>query len=374
MTAARAATSRACWPIEQWPVEDQQLWAKACAPQSLFEDEGGGLAHLADISRLKYAKGWGRWIAFLATHAPDSLDLNPAERCTKSNLQAYIDHLRGAGNSDGTIVNRLGELVVVTSALDPAFDARLINRYIATLRSKAKPVRSKSHVRSANELVDLGVRLMDSATDLDNLDHALAYRDGLIIAFLILHPLRRRNLVNFELGKNLLRQGEGYMVSFEGSETKNGAPLELPLADILVEPMNQYLDIWRPVLMARHGRWNRPVDAYVWVSSDGSPLGPEGMSGRIELRTREAFGKAINPHAFRDASATTLTIADPARVRSAAPLLGHRSLATTEKYYIQATGLEAQRSYLEVLNAARGPESISGESQDNITGKAGFRG
>lgn len=374
MTAVLAAISRACWPVEQWPVEDQQLWAKACAPQSLFEDDGGGLAHLAEISRFKYAKGWGRWIAFLACHAADALDLTPAERCTKANVRAYIDHLRGAGNSDGTIVNRLGELMAVTAALDPAFDPRLLNRYIATLRSKARPVRSKSHVRSANELVDLGVRLMAAATDPTNLDHALAYRDGLIIAFLILHPLRRRNLVNFELGKDLLRQGAGYMVSFEGSETKNGAPLELPLADVLVQPMNQYLDIWRPVLMARTGRWARDVGASVWVSSDGSPLGQEGMSGRIELRTREAFGKAINPHAFRDASATTLTIADPCRVRSAAPLLGHRSLATTEKHYIQATGLEAQRSYLEVLNTARRCNNTSGKALGNMTRKERFRG
>lgn len=373
MTVATSVRVRACWPIEQWPAEDQRLWAKACAPQSLFEDDGGGLAHLAEISRLKCAKGWGRWVAFHATHAPDALQLTPAKRCAKVHVQAYIDHLRGAGNSDGTIVNRLGELLAVTAALDPAFDPRLLNRYIATLRSKARPVRSKSHVRSANDLVDLGVQLMESATDPADLDHAIAFRDGLIIAFLVLHPVRRRNLVNFELGKNLLRQGEGYMVSFAGSETKNGAPLELPLADMLVQPMDQYLNIWRPILMARQGRWTRDIGASVWVSSDGSPLGEEGMSGRIELRTREAFGKAINPHAFRDASATTLTIADPARVRSAAPLLGHRSLATTEKHYIQATGLEAQRSYLEVLKEARG-SGFAGEPLSSNTGKAMRRG
>jgi site-specific recombinase XerD len=300
--------------------------------------------------------------------------LNPANRCTKANLQAYIDHLREAGNSNSTIVNRLSELLAVTVALDPAFDPKLLNRYISALRSKACAVRSKTHVRPANELVDLGFRLMAGATDTGDIDHARVFRDGLIIAFLALHPIRRRNLVNFELGKNLLRQGAGYMVSFAGIQTKNGAPLDLPLAEILVEPMNQYLDLWRSVLVASKGRWMSPVGSRVWVSSDGSPLSEEGISGRIELHTREAFGKAINPHAFRDASATTLTVADPARVRVAVPLLGHRSLATTEKHYIHATGLEAQRSYLSVLNTARGHENISGKARDNMTRKVRSRG
>lgn len=360
--------------MAQWPVEDQQLWAKACLPQSVLEDDGGAFAKLRDATLIKYAKGWGRWIAFLGAHAPDVLNCSPAERCTKGQVQAYIDELRSLGNAEGTIVNRLGELLAVTAALDPSFDPRLLNRYIAALRSKARPVRSKAHVRPANELVDLGLRLMGGATDPGDVDHALAFRDGLIIAFLALHPVRRRNLVNFELGKNLLPQGQGFMVSFAGAETKNGAPLELPLADILVDPMNQYLGVWRPVLIACRGRWTKPVGNHVWVSGDGSPLGEEGISGRIELHTRAAFGKAINPHAFRDASATTLVIADPARARAAAPLLGHRSLATTEKHYIQATGLQAQRSYLDVLNEARHQGAGSPLVQNTSTGKAGGRG
>ena len=344
---------RLCWPVEVWPAEDQALWVRACAPQSLFEDEGGELASMAPISRAKYANGWGRWVAFLDGHDRAVLELSPAVRCSRDRLQAYVDALKASGNAESTIVNRLNELSVVAKALDPAFNACLINRYISTVRSKAKPVRSKAHVRPANELVDLGMRLMGSASEPGGLDKAVAYRDGLIIAFLALHPVRRRNLADFHLARNLIRQGTGYMVVFAGSETKNGAPYENPLAEVLVEPMDQYLRTWRPVLAARSGRWKRNVGDAVWVSADGSPMGQEGLSGRIELRTKDAFGKAISPHRFRDAAATTLVIADPARVRVAAPLLGHRSLATTDKHYIQATGLQAQRSYLEVIEEAR---------------------
>ena len=60
---------------------------------------------------------------------------------------------------------------------------------------------------------------------------------------------------------------------------------------------------------------------------------------------------ALCPHLFRDAAATTLAIADPAHVRVAAPLLGHRTFATTERHYRQARAYEAHRSYLDVLSS-----------------------
>ena len=353
MSRRPIAGERLCWPVELWPAVDQALWARACTPQSLFEDEGGELADTAPISRSKYAKGWGRWLSFVSGHDVEALGRAPAERCSKARIQAYIDHLRASGNSDGTIINRLQELSVVTKVMDPDFSSTFIDRSVSVLRSRAVPVHSKAHVRAADELVDLGVRLMDSALAPTFPDHAIAYRDGLLIAFLALHPIRRRNLAGLHLGRNLIRQGAGYMVVFAGNETKNGAPFELPLADVLVEPMHRYLRTWRPLLAACTGRWKSEVGDAVWVSSDGSPMTQEGLAGRIELRTREAFGKAMSPHRFRDAAATTLAIADPARISAAAPLLGHRSLATTEKHYIQARGLDAQRSFLEVIEEAR---------------------
>lgn len=353
MTHPISKTLGICWPVEKWPPADQLLWAKACAPVSLFDDEGGGLHHLAAVSRRKYAKGWGRFIAFLSSSIPAALALSPADRLSKANVQAYVDHLRASGNADYSIISRLEELVAVAAALDASFDPKLIHRFISVLKAKVRPVRNKAHIPMANELVDLGFQLMASASDPSKRKDAMAFRDGLMIAFLALHPVRRRNLLAFHIGKNLVRQGEGYMVVFAGSETKTGTPQEADLAKVLVEPMNKYLSVWRPALMAREGRRMRAIGTSVWVSSVASPMSPNGLSGRIEMRTRKAFGKAINPHAFRDAAATTLAVVDPIHVRSAAPLLGHRSLATTEKHYIHAKGLEAQRSYLELLKTLK---------------------
>ena len=246
------------------------------------------------------------------------------------------------------MVNRLQELARASKIMGLA-DGSYIRHAISVVRSKAFPVRSKNHLKTSDELVDLGFRLMESATDSGDLDQALAFRDGLVLAFLALHPIRGRNLADFKLGRNLIRQSSGFSIAFARNETKNGDPYEARVADILVEPMNKYLDLWRPILAARTGRWKGDLDDAVWVSSDGSQMSQEGLAGRIKLRTKSAFGKAINPHLFRDAAATTLAIADPAHVRVAATLLGHRSPVTTEKYYRQATGLQAQRTYLQAM-------------------------
>ena len=73
----------------------------------------------------------------------------------------------------------------------------------------------------------------------------------------------------------------------------------------------------------------------------------------VRVRTEEAFGKPINLHMFRDAAATSIAIEDPDHVRIAATLLGHSSLATTQKYYDQSRMLAAGRNYQSTLNQLR---------------------
>jgi integrase len=349
----KPAAEKLCRPVELWPAADQAAWHRALTPRSIFEEEGGELADRSPISITKYAKGWGRWLVFLEGHDPDALNVPAGQRCSKARVQAYVEHLRHSGNADGTVINRLQELVVVATILDAGCDLKAISRFIGALRSGLVPAQSKAHVRPSNELVDLGFRLMEAAADARSIDDAIAYRDGLVIAFLALHPIRRKNLARLAIGKNLIRQSDGWRLVLGRDETKTHEPYEAPIAEVLVAAIDTYIELQRPVLAARTGRWTAEVGNALWVSADGSPMTEEGLSNRIELHTEAAFGKAISPHRFRDAAATTLVVADPVHVRAAAPLLGHRSLAMTEKHYIQAKGLEAQRSYLDVIREAR---------------------
>ena len=68
----------------------------------------------------------------------------------------------------------------------------------------------------------------------------------------------------------------------------------------------------------------------------GAPLSASGARSLVEQHTRERFGHHVNCHLFRDCAATSLAEDNPEHVRIAADLLGHRSFATTQRYYIAA--------------------------------------
>jgi integrase/recombinase XerD len=340
------APERACIPIDQWPEADRRLWLAACATGDILDEEVGARSGYARISNTKAAKGYGRWLTYLAQSTPQALTEQPATRITPERVPAYVDCLIEIGNSTHTILCRLQELGEVAKVIDPNRRWSFINDLASKIRARHRPARDKSNLRLSNELVDLGIKLIRSAEDLIGFDAAIAYRDGFLVAFLALIPMRRRNLADLVLDKTLLRQGSSWTVAFGDDATKT---------HVLGAPLETYLAVHRPVLEARAGRWTRPVDAALWISKDGSPMTQIALYDRIRARTKDHFGVALNPHLFRDAAATTLAIADPAHVRLAAPLLGHRTFATTERYYQQARAQEAHRAFVDVI-LGRGPD------------------
>jgi integrase/recombinase XerD len=343
------APERACLPIPQWPDADRRLWLAACDSGDILDDDVGARSGHGRITNMKAAKGYGRWLTYLSLFAQEALLEEPAARITPERVRAYVDSLIAIGNSTQTILCRLQELSEVAKVMGPDRSWSFINGLASKIRARHRPARDKSNLPPANELVDLGFELMRAAGELIGLDAAIAYRDGLLIALLALVPLRRRNLAELVLDQTLFREGSTWIVAFGEEDTKTHAAFDIGLPDVLAAPLETYLSVHRPLLMARAGRWNRPIEGALWVSKDGSPMTEIALYDRVRMRTKDYFGVAINPHSFRDAAATTLAIADPARVRIAAPLLGHRTFATTERYYRQARAQEAHRAFVDAV-------------------------
>lgn len=75
--------------------------------------------------------------------------------------------------------------------------------------------------------------------------------DGLLIAFLALCPIKRRNIAVMLIDVHLQRTPQGYSVIFEPEETKNGEPLDFALPDMIVPHSERYLYHWRPLISGR---------------------------------------------------------------------------------------------------------------------------
>jgi site-specific recombinase XerC len=243
----------------------------------------------------------------------------------------------------------------MAKVVGPTRNWMFIGRIASRVRALGGPASSKRcRLAGSDQLLALGLQLMEGAsTEAIPLKAAIAFRDGLIIALLALRTLRRRNLTELTLGKDLLRTGSGWTILLPPSATKTHVTLEYAWPGPLDDALETYLTVHRPILTARRGRWYEPAGGHLWVSSDGSPFTQMGIYDRITQLTRAAFGRAINPHLFRDAAATTIAINDPVHVRSAAPLLGHRTFATTERHYNQAQSLEAHREFANKLITLR---------------------
>jgi integrase len=340
------APERACLKPKDWPDEDRRLWQAACKPGDLLAGEEGARADHAIASNCKAERGYGRWLTFLQMTDPGSLAEAPALRVTPDRVRRYVDSLICLNNSTATILARLQELGEVARIMGPNLSWTFINALGSRIRARHKPLRDKRNLKLSDELLDLGLSLIDKATVAAGLEAAILHRDGLMIALLALVPLRRRNFAGLRLDRNLIAVNNSWLISLDACETKTHAPLEILWPGELVGPLGTYLNVHRPLLSASNGRWAKRIDNALWVSSHGSPMTEIAIYDRIRRHTQLAFGTAINPHLFRDAAATTLAIADPAHVRVAAPLLGHRTFTTTERFYQQAQSFDAHRAYV----------------------------
>jgi integrase len=347
------APERECLKLEFWPARDREIWQRALEPADYFDDTKGARTNHSKKSNDGTVKGYGRYLTFLHHNDRDALQLPPGERITRERVKAFVAHLQEIGNSSQTTLGRLQNLLEVAKIIDPSKDWSFINDRASRVRAQHKPVRNKQDIKLTDELLALGLKLLAKASEYEGLEAAILLRDGLIIAFLALIPVRRRNIADLILDENLVVIDGGWLVLYDETETKTLDPHEVLLPGILNEPLQTYLSIHRPYLLAREGRWTSDPRGALWISKDGSAMTQMAIYDRIHARTKDEFGKPMSIHAFRYAAATTLAIEDPVNVRIAAPLLGHRTFSTTETYYQQAQTLEAHRDYVTTLAKRR---------------------
>ena len=344
--------TRVYLPYECWPQADVLTWEFAIAAGDVLD--GRGPAHRwRPATRRTNIEHYSRWLAFMLT-AEGNLDKRPAARVTKPNVRAYIEHLKGS-IAPRTVVSSLVGLKVMMQAMSPDDDWRWLADICNRLHRNAVPsVDKRARMLSSNDLQQKALRYLDklAKTDLNKRKELVGYRNGLMVALMAAHPLRRKNFAELSLGTTIRETQAGWMIDIPGAVTKNGQPIQFEVADRLTPYLKTYLECVRSRIAA-------PLENALWVSWDGGRMVHHMVYIAFTRITVELFGRPINPHLFRDCAATTLASHSLRGAMAAPGLLGHLSTQTTEKHYIHARQLEASRKMNEILLSLASPKGTS---------------
>jgi integrase len=314
--------------------------------------EAGALAHLRETSRKGLIKCYGRWLEWLYRTEPGVLALPPVSRATVERLRAWIAQLaQVAPPTRLTLVN--GALQVLREAY-PENDWRRPLRLLEPLRIEVRnweSPRKRGRVISSSVVLAAAIELCGTKAAAASAPFygALMRRDGTMIAFLAMVPIRLRALSELTLGKSVLVSATQIKVSLSEDMTKNGLPWEALVPPLLDGLMRAYLGETRVWLMKRTGARHDSL----WVTSMGGPLAYGQIKNRIPDVTGRELGIKVSPHLFRDMAVTTLVRSSPEDARLTRPLLAHASYGIVERHYNGATGIEAGRDYAAVIEGLR---------------------
>jgi integrase/recombinase XerD len=348
---------RSSLPFNDWPAADRELWCLLIAKGDILDGSGPGAAW-APTTKDNTRKAYGYWLGYCA--AVGTLNESPFDRLTPARIKAYIEDLDRTVASSTRFAYILDLLRFVKPA-GPERDWQWLTDIKNRLWARTKAAKDKvSKIRPSEQLFQLGIELLTTAAAATSRYNPYAApqqsRDGLMIAMLAARPIRLKNFAAIEIGRHLVRVDNIYWLNFDASEVKNRKPIEVPLPVALTPWIDDYIAIHRPRLLGQN------TSKHLWIGHNGVSLSHGVIRYHIKNRTRRTFGEALTPHLFRDCAATSVAIEDPKHVLIAANLLGHQSLATTQKYYDQSHMLEAGRIYQSAMGSLR--DDIRKQSHD----------
>lgn len=172
--------------------------------------------------------------------------------------------------------------------------------------------------RDAERLVEVGPA--DDDGD-DPVAAAVALRDRALLELLYGSGLRISEAVSLTLDRVDLDRGR-VTVMGKGSKER-----EVPLSEPSVDAMRCYLADGRAALAPTTG-----ADPHLFFNRRRRPISTRDARSMVEARARAVLGdRRVTPHTLRHSFATHL-LEGGADIRAVQELLGHASVATTQRY------------------------------------------
>jgi integrase/recombinase XerC len=156
--------------------------------------------------------------------------------------------------------------------------------------------------------------------DAEPMDRAVALRDRAILELLYGSGLRVSEVAGLSIGDVDTNRGRARVMG------KGAKEREVPLSDFAIEAIDGYRRLGRPT-MARHDD-----PGALFLNRRGRPVGVRDIHAMVaRYGGTELEGRHVTPHALRHSFATHL-LEGGADIRAVQELLGHASVATTQRY------------------------------------------
>src|SRR5262249_24333436 len=128
----------------------------------------------------------------------------------------------------------------------------------------------------------------------------------------------------------------------EPEAVKNDVPLDFPLPPAITALLETYLAKFRPRLAT-------PGCTALFPGRKGGSKSLNGLRDQICKAIRRRTGIEMHPHLFRHAAAKLFLETHPGDYEEVRRILGHRSIATTIKFYTPLETAAAVRRYDEII-------------------------
>src|ERR1044071_2744874 len=115
------------------------------------------------------------------------------------------------------------------------------------------------------------------------------YERAVAAGILLYASVRIQNLRNIQIGKNLRKIGDAYLLTFDESEMKNRRPLQLPLPHHFTDILEAYIAEYRPLLAGASG-------SYLFPGRGGGPRPAATMRQDFESAVFKHTGLKVHPH------------------------------------------------------------------------------
>ena len=200
-------------------------------------------------------------------------------------------------------------------------------------------------------LLQLPARLMTKAREHGKADiqSARLVRCAAFLSLLLDTGARQGNIVALRLGSQLhLDARGGGAVTIAGELVKNGQEIRSPLRRETVRVIRIYLETYRPI----HGGGSD--SGWLFPREDGSHWSTTAAGQTLKELTARHVGADVNPHLIRALLGELILEEQPGALGLVKDVLGHRSVTTSEQFYLRQDRTRARRLHQAVLDRRQG--------------------